>query len=348
VSASQDIADALTRHRLWLLRYEGGTVKDAVEDYQKATAQSLATLLKLQAQLAKGKPLTAAQQKRAERARRSLSKKIRTARNSIRDGLQGRLSEVLAAEVALTVARVSAGLPGDLTIDPPLGQLSHLLRAPLQGRGWPQRLDTSLLQVADRIDAGLAAALIEGASIPRTVQLLDAAVGEIRGGRNRLVTLARTEVQRVANSAAQETYKANRDVIGGVQYLATLDSRTCLVCAPQHLEVYPFDASGNHEGPTIPRHPRCRCFYVPVVRPWSEISGLGISAPTADERRDLDGRPAQGMSFSAWLRRQDIETQREVLGSETRVRAFRGRQLSLQDFSDRGRVLRVGELQERL
>lgn len=53
--------------------------------------------------------------------------------------------------------------------------------------------------------------------------------GIVIGSKNAVGALVRTSVQAVANSARLEAFKKNSDVLMAVQWLSTLDNRTCLV-----------------------------------------------------------------------------------------------------------------------
>jgi SPP1 gp7 family putative phage head morphogenesis protein len=273
---AENLVEALTEHRRWLLRYEAETVRGAVAAYTKATAPVLARLQAL-ARAAKGQPLTSAQEREVAALRTSLERAIRAARAPLQDGLQTRLLGAIEAEAERVPALLSEALPpGVEAKSVPLSDLAELLRTPFGGQTYAQRLDVSLLQVRDRIDAGLAAALEQGAGMDKAARLLEAAVGDLEGGRPRLVRIARTEIQRVANATAQRTYAANRDVLAGVRYLATLDDRACAVCEPLHNEEFPLDPeTGEHKGPDLPRHPACRCFYAPISKSWEELGMAG-------------------------------------------------------------------------
>ena len=157
--------------------------------------------------------------------------------------------------------------------------------------------------------------------------------------RNRMIVIARTEIQRVANDVALATYAENSDVIEAVEWLATLDSRTCLVCAALHGKVYPL-VNGKPVGMlrAPPIHPRDRCFLAPQTRSWA---ALGL-APVGH----VETKGASGPTFEQWLRRQDAETQDDVMGVE-RADLWRARKLSLDKFSDQGRLLNLGELRVR-
>jgi hypothetical protein len=76
--------------------------------------------------------------------------------------------------------------------------------------------------------------------------------------RDRVVAVARTEIQSAATQTALALYAGNV-AIGGAMFLATLDSATCLICAPLHGTVYVYDAarrlSPDFRAPPV--HPRC-------------------------------------------------------------------------------------------
>ncbi len=80
--------------------------------------------------------------------------------------------------------------------------------------------------------------------------------------------IARTELQRSAAAGAETLFDRNRDVLAGKEWQATNDARTCPICAALDGSVYTLD---DPNAPTIPRHPRCRCALLPVLKPWSEI-----------------------------------------------------------------------------
>ena len=91
--------------------------------------------------------------------------------------------------------------------------------------------------------------------------------------RNEAENIARTLCNGIANSAKEAFYKANDDVISGVEILSTLDGRTCPVCASLDRKRYKLGESH----PSLPLHPRCRCVLLPVT-PASDF---------ADEQRPM-------------------------------------------------------------
>jgi SPP1 gp7 family putative phage head morphogenesis protein len=64
-----------------------------------------------------------------------------------------------------------------------------------------------------------------------------------------------------------------------VLYLATLDLRTCSICAADHNKIYT-----RADVPLLPRHPNCRCAYSPWIEGYTEKAD-GYGAWLRDGRR---------------------------------------------------------------
>lgn len=270
--SNADLVRATLAHRRALLAYEARAEASLIAGYDEATAPLLRRLEAYQKRLESGQPLTPQQRARAERDRARLARLVRALRADLRDRLQTRLLGVAEAEARVVHDALTGEAPDGTRIAPAVVEdLRTLILRPVQGSPWTRRLDADLVTSYDQINAGLAAAIRRGAGSEEAARLLGVAVGRIEGGRSRLRRIARTEIQRVANDTAQRIYARNVDVVGAVRYLATLDSRVCPICQPDHRTVYPLADDGSHAGPTIPRHPHCRCFYAPVVRSLRDI-----------------------------------------------------------------------------
>jgi len=75
--------------------------------------------------------------------------------------------------------------------------------------------------------------------------------------------LARTAVNAVANQTRMEVYLKNADVLDGVQWLGTLDHRTCIICGAYDGKIWKPDKM--HEAKVPPAHPNCRCVLIPYI-----------------------------------------------------------------------------------
>lgn len=173
-------------------------------------------------------------------------------------------------------------------------------------------------------------AMSEGKSIPKiAADLLERnyaafTTGGVNKAINNAKAVARTAANLVQNRAREAVYQQNEDVVAGVEYVATLDDRTTLICMNLHGNVYPV---GRGERP--PQHVQCRSTTVPVLKSWEEM-GIPRDQLTEEQRKNLDGKAAKVQSFDKWIRGQDVETQNKLLGP---VRAEMWREGRVRDIS---------------
>jgi hypothetical protein len=116
---------------------------------------------------------------------------------------------------------------------------------------------------------------------------------------------------------------ANQDLLHGVQWVATLDQRTCLQCGALDGQVW--EDVTDAKVPVVDTHPNCRCTLVPVI---DEIPG--VSLPPA-QRASAEGPVPATVSYFDWFGDQSSTLQREILGP-TRYGLWRAGRLPLPDF----------------
>ena len=317
MSVNEDIADALIERRMRLLSFEGTASATVVAIYDRAIADLAAELERREQRAAQGYPISARETARLQARAAALDASLREARDAIQAELGADLNRVATVEAGQTAAALNATASG-------LGLSWVALPTPAAlntvGAEWSTSVDVGLAATRQEVRLQLASAFARGLGAEASVRELVRANAALAAQRFRLVTLVRTEFQRVANAAAMETYQANADVIGSVQYLATLDLRVCPLCGPLHNTVYPLTPTGPVGAPVVPRHPRCRCFYVPVTRSWEE---LGITGLSFAQRRGLTGEPSSARTFEGWLSAQSEAKQREVLDTDWRYEAWK-------------------------
>lgn len=337
---NENAADEVIRHRLALLRFEGGAVADLLRAYDRAFSAVTAELLRAERNVARG----SLNQVRVDRLREltaQLGARVQELNRIAARDLAGRLDEAAKAEAAFQNGALSRAIGIDL-VGVSDAAVAAALSTPL-GPSWVTTLAVDLYAASTGVQAAVATGFAAGASMDTIARSIRQATGLMSTYRGRMVAIARTEVQRVANDVAVAGYEANADVLSGVQWLSTLDSRTCPVCAPKHASVYPIVAGRVtllERKP--PLHPRCRCFLSPVVRGYDE---LVQTERRPSKRRDLyDGAAARETTFDAWLRRQPAATADDILGP-TRADLWRSG-TPLDRFSDGRRVLRLGELRQ--
>ena len=189
--------------------------------------------------------------------------------------------EKLAENESKWAKRVAKEMTGEKKLkDPSATSLSRVVENSLSsGRTVQQWFD----KVADDDAARIETVVRQGVSSGWTInQIADNITGTAENGykdgvfnttRREAVNMARTVCNGVANSAKLAFYQANDDVITGVEILATLDGRTCPVCASLDRKRYKMD----EQAPSLPLHNMCRCVLLPVT-PASDF---------ADEQRPM-------------------------------------------------------------
>jgi SPP1 gp7 family putative phage head morphogenesis protein len=120
---------------------------------------------------------------------------------------------------------------------------------------------------------------------------------------NQIISLVRTSINQVANSASQQVYEANQDITKKYRYVATLDSRTSSICAALDGQEFEYG-----RGPMPPQHFNCRSTTVPIIDP--DI----LPPSTIAKRASADGPVPINTSYGQWLKDQPLKTQQDVLG----------------------------------
>lgn len=147
-------------------------------------------------------------------------------------------------------------------------------------------------------------------------QLLGRCLQVFDGGRARAANIARTEMLDAHRAAARQSRLANKDVVKGWKWHATLSARTCPACISQHGSTH----AANEPGPL--GHQQCRCTAVPITKTWRE---LGIDQP--EPRDDFP-------NARAWFRQQPRAVKVQIMGRE-RLRQLESGELDWQDLSTR-------------
>lgn len=147
----------------------------------------------------------------------------------------------------------------------------------------------------------------------------------------------RTEVQRFNNAGIADTSAANSDLVGQVQSLATMDTRTCPACAALDGKVHDVN-----KAPKYPLHDNCRCTLSPIVRGADELRKFGLNINPKLERV-LDGQASDRLSYDQWLSSVDEDTQRRALG-DARFELYKAGTPIQKFVDDAGKTLAVEDL----
>jgi len=132
--------------------------------------------------------------------------------------------------------------------------------------------------------------------------------------RNAMV-LVKTSVMSVANETREKVFADHSDIIDGVEWVATLDARTCPACAVRDNKRWqqdgtPIDNSLPYRVPPI--HFGDRCAMIPVLKSWFDL-GIDLKEFPESTRASMEGQVTD-KSFEAFAARKGAAWQDDVLG----------------------------------
>ena len=171
--------------------------------------------------------------------------------------------------------------------------IQKTLDYPWSGAMFSDRLWQDKERLGRNLRVGLTQSMILGEGIPQITDRINKGIDTARYNAERV---ARTETKRVTYCAHDDVYKDT-----GVEELRYRcanggDSRTCQYCRADNGKVFK-----RGEEPTLPRHPNCRCVYIPVVSDIFEDNELN----------ELTGSVRGAENYEKW-REAEAKKQEEV------------------------------------
>lgn len=272
---------------------------------------------------------------------------VRKLENEAFDGWIEELSDNLD-EIAITEAKLESGvlnksLPAFEAVLPSESQILTAFRNnPLSVRGKSQGLTLKpFLQqyTSDQkalIEGVISQGFIEGTPSAQIAQNLRGTKalgfndGQLAAVNRNTNIMVRTAVQNASSQARQSTWEANTDVITGVEWVSTLDSRTTSQCRSLDGQIFAID-----DGPRPPLHYGCRSTTAPVVSSDYDFLKASAKRPSRGEEKNgnIDIKQVnQSTSYYSWLKTQPAQFQDKVLGG-TRGRLLRSGGLDADQFA---------------
>lgn len=171
--------------------------------------------------------------------------------------------------------------------------IQKTLDYPWSGAMFSDRLWQDKERLGRNLRVGLTQSMILGEGIPQITDRINKGIDTARYNAERV---ARTETKRVTYCAHDDVYKDT-----GVEELRYRcanggDSRICQYCRADNGKVFK-----RGEEPTLPRHPNCRCVYIPVVSDTFEDNELN----------ELTGSIRGAENYEKW-REAEAKKQEEV------------------------------------
>lgn len=171
--------------------------------------------------------------------------------------------------------------------------IQKTLDYPWSGAMFSDRLWQDKERLGRNLRVGLTQSMILGEGIPQITDRINKGIDTARYNAERV---ARTETKRVTYCAHDDVYKDTG--VEEIRYRCANggDSRTCQYCRADNGKVFK-----RGEEPTLPRHPNCRCVYIPVV----------IDTFEDNELNELTGSVRGAENYEKW-REAEAKKQEEV------------------------------------
>jgi len=325
--------DQLTRHQIWVERYGNNIVKNEIIPILVSMREEIAFKL-INA--------TSFQIARQSQLLKEIDQIISGAVDKIRPSLFESMQELGEYETTWstkllddnTIASVTIGAGLEPAIITGILQNNKMFLSP-DSKG--HTIDQLITKFGKAISKDVKSLITTGLTAGDTTDVI--ARNMVALSKTRTIDQARAVVLTVANHVGNEaradTWAEYDDLFEGMEYVATLDSRTTILCASRDGNVYPFNKK-----PHLPAHYRCRSVYVPKIKEEYALIKDGT-------RASANGQVKASMNYSDWLKTQSKTIQNEVLGVK-RAELFRSGELTLDKFvSKNGDVYTLDELKQR-
>ena len=323
MSKNEVFLDKQIGHSITIERYKSGTVGKMIALLNRAEKDLIGQISsRLSAIEERGFDLGKDTTKRLDALLGEITAKRKELYAGFESGLSQELIEYSGEEIAFQKKLAEITISQSL-IKPTNAKIKAIVTSqPFRGRilkDWAAGLEANdVRRIHDAIKIGM----IEGQTTDQIVRRVRGSRanqykdGVLEISRREAQTVVRTSVAHVANRSREQLWSDNADIIEGVQWVSTLDSRTSSICRERDNKVYPVD-----KGPRPPAHFNCR--------------SVMVAAFSEDGTRASDIGPVpQSMSYGDWLKKQSKAVQEDVLGVK-KAKLYRDGGLSIDRFQDK-------------
>ena len=218
-----------------------------------------------------------------------------------------------------------------------------IIQGAVQADWWSRQSDDTAFKFQSAVRQGLVGA-------ETTPQIIKRVRGVLDLSKRNAETLVQTSVQSVANATREKIFADNNDIMSGKEWSAALDRRTCPTCGALDGKRWTTDGkpiSNSMVYQIPPKHFRCRCSMIPVLKTWKEL-GINMDELSDSTRASMEGQVTD-KTFSDWLKRKtesDPTFADRTLG-KGRAEMFKNGKITLDQMIQGGKPLTIIQLKEK-
>lgn len=335
MSSNAGLIDSATRHQIFVQRYAAGREKEAAEFIERLIKEVNRRL---------SENVTELSQARLQQIIVDLRLYASELFGEFEQSLIDEMMEFVEYEAEFTQKMLNTNVQATTAI-PNVTQMQSAIFTSIMDleptRGY--RIRDALAIFGQKKAEQIVQTIRDGIALGDTNDQIRRSATELeRLQKNQAASLVRTITNHVSVQARDLTLRENDDLFDGYEWVATLDSRTSLICASRDGKIYPF-GDNPEVSPKPPAHFSCRSTIIPVVKPEFDLAADVTGKRPAKSATGVEQVSAQ-TTYEGWLRRQPASFQDEILGS-ARGQLFRKGNLSIGRFvDDQGRTLTLDEL----
>lgn len=333
ISVNEEIQDRTIRHMVYLERYKASEVKKILKELNTVILPEITTKIqkRLDAILERGTDMGPQTTARLVQLEKELSKLARDMATSLGAQIVPDIDALSEHEIdwQANVIKDAVDFDIDLVIPSPRAVAKIVLKTSFAGLTLDDWFDNLTRSTQKNVMIAVNRGIVEGETTEQIIRRIRGtrALGYTDGvwqtTRNQAATIARSTINHVSNQSRLEFFKDNEDIIKGLKWIATLDSRTSLTCASLDGKVFPLD-----KGPRPPAHPNCRSTMTAVLK---DVDDMGIDDIPPAMRESINGQVPGSTTYGEWLKKQPPSVQDEVLGV-TKGALFRDGKLPIERF----------------
>lgn len=333
-NANDAVQDRVIRHMIFLERYKASEVKRIMKVLDTDIIPDLEIQIQKRIESISASPFRGSRTKLAqlESLKKMLKKLSDKMAVILKKELSRDLDEFAIKEAQWQIDSINDALNVELNMSLPAPVILAGLadKNPFVGFTLEEWFDTLSKAQQKNLTREIQRSIVEGEPVAKTMQrirgtrALQYTDGVLQTTRRQAEAIVRSSVNHVTNQARLKMFSLNKDIIAGLKWTATLDSRTTLICATLDGKIFPVD-----KGQRPPAHVNCRSTMTPILKSAKELGLKNIPATT---RASINGQVPGETTYEQWLKKQPLSIQEDVLG-KTKAKLFRDGGLALEKFS---------------